>query len=84
MKKLTLALLVLTVVASLGFSQAKYKVGVSMPSATHGWMANANWWAQRAKSDWEGRDKSVTIELKFFWHCKSAGIRHRRPSGKES
>ena len=36
-----------------------------MPSATHGWMANANWWATKAKNDWEGRDKSVKIELKF-------------------
>jgi ribose transport system substrate-binding protein len=66
MKKLLLVLLVLTMAASLGFAQAKvYKIGVSMPSATHGWMANANWWANRAKTDWEKRDKSVLVELKF-------------------
>ncbi|MCX7023917.1 MAG: substrate-binding domain-containing protein [Spirochaetes bacterium] len=67
MKKVLVAFLVLTMVASLGFAQATkvYKVGVSMPSATHGWMANANWWATRAKTDWEKRDKNVQIELKF-------------------
>ncbi len=66
MKKLLLALLIVTMVTGFGFAQAKtYKIGVSMPSATHGWMANANWWANRAKTDWEARDKTVKIELKF-------------------
>lgn len=66
MKKFLLALLVVTVAVGSGFAQAKvYKIGVSMPSATHGWMGNANWWAQRAEKDWEARDKSVQIELKF-------------------
>ena len=65
MKKLLLALLIVTVAVTAGFGQAKYKIGVSMPSATHGWMANANWWATTAKNDWEARDKSLTIELKF-------------------
>ena len=36
-----------------------------MPSATHGWMGNANWWANKAKTDWEARDKAVKVELKF-------------------
>lgn len=66
MKKLVLVLLVLAVAAGAGFAQGKvYRVGVSMPSATHGWMGNANWWAQRAEKDWEARDKAVQIELKF-------------------
>lgn len=66
MKKLLLALLIVMMVVGSGFAQTKvYKVGVSMPSATHGWMANANWWAQRAQKDWQGRDKNVQIELKF-------------------
>jgi ribose transport system substrate-binding protein len=66
MKKLLMALLIVTMVAAMGAAQAKtYKVGVSMPSATHGWMANANWWANKAKADWEARDKTVTIEMKF-------------------
>ena len=66
MKKLLLALLIVTMVATLGVAQTKvYKVGVSMPSATHGWMGNANWWATRAKTDWEKRDKQIQVELKF-------------------
>ncbi len=66
MKKLVLVLLIVTMVAGGVFAQAKvYKVGVSMPSATHGWMANANWWAQRAQKEWQARDKNVQIELKF-------------------
>lgn len=66
MKKILLALLIVTMAASMGFAQAKvYKIGVSMPSATHGWMANANWWATRAKTDWEKRDKAIQVELKF-------------------
>lgn len=66
MKKFVLALLVVIMVAGGAFAQAKvYTIGVSMPSATHGWMANANWWAQTAKKDWEARDKAVKIELKF-------------------
>jgi ribose transport system substrate-binding protein len=65
-RKLLLALIISLMVVSLGFSQSKvYRIGVTMPSATHGWMANANWWATKAKNDWEGRDKSVRIELKF-------------------
>lgn len=66
MKKVLLALLIVTMVVGGAIGQAKvYKVGVSMPSATHGWMGNANWWAQRAEKDWEARDKAVQIELKF-------------------
>lgn len=43
----------------------RLKVGVSMPSATHGWMANANYWATKAKEDWGKWDATVDIELKF-------------------
>ncbi len=51
-----------------GFAPAgekKYHIGVSMPSATHGWMANANYWANKAKADWAKWDPNVEIELKF-------------------
>lgn len=65
MKKLLLAVLIVAMALGTVVAQAKFKVGVSMPSATHGWMANANWWATKAKTDWEARDKSLTIELKF-------------------
>jgi ribose transport system substrate-binding protein len=65
MKKLLVVLLIAATASGLAFAQMKYKVGVSMPSATHGWMANANWWANKAKTDWEARDKSISIELKY-------------------
>ena len=39
MKRLLTALIILLMVASAGFAQARtYRIGVSMPSATHGWM----------------------------------------------
>lgn len=63
-----LAALILLLCVTMGVSQAadkKLKVGVSMPSATHGWMANANYWANKAKQDWAKWDANVDIELKF-------------------
>ncbi len=64
-----MAALVLALVVALGLSaeaaDRKYVIGVSMPSATHGWMANANYWANRAKDDWGRWDPDITIDLKF-------------------
>ena len=60
--------LILALCVTVGVTQAadkKLKVGVSMPSATHGWMANANYWANKAKADWGTWDANVDIELKF-------------------
>lgn len=31
------------------------KIGVSLPTATHGYMGRVNWWVQRAVSDWEAQ-----------------------------
>ncbi len=63
------AALILTLCVAIGFSadaaDKKYTVGVSMPAATHGWMANANYWANKAKEDWAKWDPNVDIELKF-------------------
>ncbi len=63
-----LAIAILALCVTMGVTQAadtKLKVGVSMPSATHGWMANANYWANKAKEDWAKWDPNVEIELKF-------------------
>ncbi|MDR0361687.1 MAG: substrate-binding domain-containing protein [Planctomycetota bacterium] len=60
---LLIALLLTLAVAPAG--EKSYYVGVSMPSATHGWMGNANWWANRAKEDWAKKAPNVEIELKF-------------------
>lgn len=63
------AALVLALCVTLGVmaeaADKKYTIGVSMPSATHGWMANANYWANKAKEDWATWDPNITIELKF-------------------
>ena len=62
-----LAALLLALCVTVGYTQAAdtLRVGVSMPSATHGWMANANYWANKAKADWATWDANVQIDLKF-------------------
>ena len=55
-----LALLLLPTVAS---AQAKVKVGVSIPTADHGWTGGINWWAQKAIKDWQAKDKNVEFIL---------------------
>ena len=39
------------------------KIGYSMPSATHGYMARAIYWAERGMADWKAQDP--TIEFVF-------------------
>lgn len=53
MKKLLAVLLIAALVCAAGFAQAKVKVGVTMPTATHGWMGGANWWAKKSIDDWK-------------------------------
>ena len=65
MKYLAALILALCVTMGVQAAEPTLRVGVSMPSATHGWMANANYWANKAKSDWAGWDATVDIELKF-------------------
>lgn len=35
------------------------KIGYSMPSATHGYMARAIYWAEKAMADWKAKDPSI-------------------------
>lgn len=66
MRKFVITLLALFMFSGLAAAAEKeWYIGVSMPSATHGWMGNANWWANRAKTDWEAKDPNIKIELKF-------------------
>ncbi|MGO2356023.1 MAG: substrate-binding domain-containing protein [Marinomonas foliarum] len=48
---------------------AKYKVGVSVPAADHGWTAGLLWWANKAAADFEAEDKDV----EFFVVASSSG-----------
>ena len=58
-----LLVVVLTVTMALNLSGAeRAKIGVSIPSADHGWTGGIVWWAQKAIADWEGKDHN----LEFF------------------
>jgi ribose transport system substrate-binding protein len=37
------------------------RIGVTTPSADHGWMGGVIWWAKKAISDWQNKDKSLTF-----------------------
>lgn len=50
---------------------AKYKVGVSVPSADHGWTAGLLWWANKAVEDINATDKDV----EFFVVAASSGTK---------
>ncbi|MGE5573884.1 MAG: ABC transporter substrate-binding protein [Clostridia bacterium] len=41
----------------------KIRVGVSIPTADHGWTGGVVWWARKAISDWQAKDKDVTFFL---------------------
>ncbi len=46
---------------TMAFAADKIKVGVSVPSADHGWTAGLLWWAKKAVKDIEAKDKDVTF-----------------------
>lgn len=50
MLKRGLAVFALTL-APFAFSHAEYRIGVSVPSADHGWTAGLLWWAEKAAAD---------------------------------
>lgn len=68
MKKLTALIAILAVLGGVAFGQSaatkRIKVGVTMPTADHGWMGGANWWAQKAINDWKAKDKNVEFIFK--------------------
>ncbi len=56
---------------SLALAAEKIKVGVSVPSADHGWTAGLLWWAKKAVEDIEAKDKDVT----FYVVAASSGTK---------
>ncbi|HEY4883523.1 MAG TPA: substrate-binding domain-containing protein [Myxococcales bacterium] len=42
----------------------KIKIGVTMPTADHGWMGGANWWAKKSMDDWKKKDPNVEFVFK--------------------
>ncbi|GAD04183.1 substrate-binding domain-containing protein [Agarivorans albus] len=65
-------LLAATFIASLGLNAAvakTLKVGVSVPSADHGWTAGLLWWAEKAADDF----KKSEDDIEFYVVAASSG-----------
>lgn len=60
---LSVVLMVLMVFSVTVFSAEKIRIGVSIPSADHGWTGGIVWWAQRAIEDWNQKDPDVEFFL---------------------
>lgn len=45
------------------FGADKIRIGVSIPSADHGWTGGIVWWAQKAISEWSAKDPDITFFL---------------------
>jgi ribose transport system substrate-binding protein len=41
----------------------KKLIGVSIPSADHGWTGGIVWWAQKAAKEWQEKDKNLQIKV---------------------
>ena len=72
MKKFLVFLLVLAALGVSAFAQTasatkKLIIGITMPTADHGWMGGANWWAKKAMDDWQKKDPNV----KFLFRTAS-------------
>lgn len=62
MKSLLLALLALLCGATALLAQ-RITIGVSIPSATHGWTGGVNWWAREAQRQLERQHRDVRFVL---------------------
>ena len=63
MKRILFVVLALLVAPTLASAQKKVKVGVSIPTADHGWTGGINYFAQKAIKDWQAKDKNVEFVL---------------------
>lgn len=65
MRKILVTLLVVATVfafTTTSFAE-KVKIGVSIPSADHGWTGGIVWWAQKAIDEWTKKDPDVEFYL---------------------
>lgn len=69
--KLALSALFCVTIFSQSALAAKYKIGVSVPAADHGWTAGLLWWAEKAVSDFEKSDK----DIEFYVVAASSGAK---------
>lgn len=67
MKRIALLLVVVMLLTlacnGMVFAAEKIKIGVSIPSADHGWTGGIVWWAEQAIKDWEAKDPDVEFFL---------------------
>ena len=63
MKKAFLALMVVLALAATPVFAQKIRVGVSIPTADHGWTGGINYYAQKAIKDWQAKDKNIEFYL---------------------
>jgi len=63
MKKTLLVVLASLLLPSFAHAQQKVRIGVSIPTADHGWTGGINWWAKKAIADWQAKDKNVEFVL---------------------
>ena len=64
MKKLLGTLIMVAFVMAIGLpgtslAADKIKIGISIPSADHGWTGGIVWWAQKAVEEWTQKDADV-------------------------
>jgi len=63
LKKLLAVALVVAMVGVAAFAADTIKIGVSIPTADHGWTGGINYWAQVAIEDWEAQDADIEFFL---------------------
>lgn len=69
-KALVLTIIVVFLFSAFAVAAEKIKIGVSIPSADHGWTGGIVWWAQQAIKDWNEKDPDVEF---FLITADSAG-----------
>jgi len=62
-EKVLIAIMVLLAVAAVPSFAQKIKIGVSIPTADHGWTGGINYYAQKAIKDWQAKDKNIEFYL---------------------
>jgi len=61
-KKALIIFIVMFMCAGTVLAGQQLRIGVSVPTADHGWTGGINWWAQKAIKDWKAKDPNI----KFF------------------
>lgn len=60
---LTSILLISLVFTGTAMGAENYKIGISIPSADHGWTGGLVWWAEQAVEDLSEKHENITFEL---------------------